>query len=246
MEGLDKSLADFNVQVFESLESTQTYAKQLVQKDPLFKGVILAHQLKGAYGRFGKPFYAPPGGIYMTFVLPDFPVAMSHITMYIAICYARTIKKMTGIDISVKWVNDLFINRKKIAGILTELVQINNQPVYIIGVGLNFHNEKANIPDDLQNIITALYMDAEPTITKDQLTVELINIIMLNTHMTNDQILLEYKKSLFILGEKIQVVNGDISYMATAIDLDNMGHLILQDENGDQKTMIAGEISIRI
>lgn len=237
----NNNISNFDIQFFETMSSTQTYAKEFLQKTPLYRGVIIANEQTDAYGRFGKPFHAPESyGIYMTFVLPNFPVDISHITMYIAICYVRAIKKITGINVFVKWVNDLFIGNLKVAGILTEFIN----DTYIIGIGLNFFNKKEQIPNSLKDVITALYMDNYPQITRNQLTTELINTIM-TLKLTNDEILAEYKNYLFILGKKVIVTNGNIKYTSTAIDLDDMGYLVLESEQGKKETIVAGEVSIR-
>ena len=248
----EQKIQRFQVQVFDTIESTHLYAKELVNNQPDFTGVIIANEQTAGIGRYGKPFHSPgpdeknkARGIYMNFVLPNFPVAMTHVTMYVAVCYVRAIQKTTGRSADIKWVNDLFLNGYKFVGILTEILHVKGDPVTVVGVGLNFYHEQAQIPQELKGVMTALYVDTPPPITRSQLVAALINEVMTKRHMTETAILQAYKDHLFVLGQQVVLVNGEVKQTVTAIDLDDMGYLIVEDETGQKRTLVAGEVSVR-
>ncbi|MCL1935260.1 MAG: biotin--[acetyl-CoA-carboxylase] ligase [Defluviitaleaceae bacterium] len=233
------------IEFFDEMDSTHTKAKTLINNKENI--VIISNSQTNGYGRYGKSFHSPKGrGIYMSFVLNYFNVSIDYITMYVALVVCEAIYKSTGIQPSVKWVNDIFINNYKIAGILVDNFIIGDFNVYVIGIGINFYNEEESIPKELKNVARAIFMDTIPTTTRSELVANIIQFIYEKQHYRNEYILDEYKKLLFILNRIVYLVRDNIFTKVKVLDLDKNGYLIVEDENGTIQKLIAGEVSIRI
>ena len=104
--------------------------------------VIIADRQTGGRGRQGKVFHSPEGGLYMTVLLPcGLPISESiGVTSCTAVCVCRAIDKITGTNCGIKWVNDIYLDDKKLAGILVESVNDYTKmesEYLIIGIGVN-------------------------------------------------------------------------------------------------------------
>jgi len=239
-------IVDANIQIFDSLESTNTTAKELALSGESHGTVIIADGLTGARGRRGRSFYAPKGvGIYISIILrvaADVANSPELITISAAVSVCEAIEKVCGKTSKVKWINDVFLNGKKICGILTEAVTDTNGNLQaiILGIGINF--VKVDIPEELKEIAGAVF-DGEQTIaTRNQLISEVLNNVL--TKKDWNETLENYKQRLFMLGEEVQVETAE-PYVATAIDVDERGRLLVRDENGEVHTLDSGEISVR-
>ena len=145
---IEKKLADNklwnNVYCFETIDSTNNYAKKDIEK--LFHGdiIIADEQLKGR-GRMDKVFYSPKeSGIYMTFILKEniFPDSIKLLSLGISNAVCRAIEEETGIIPELTW-NDIRVGEKKVCGILTEYsveVETGKAEYLIVGIGINVNN----------------------------------------------------------------------------------------------------------
>lgn len=252
------------VTVYDKVDSTNNVAKTLTNCE--IPQLILAdEQLKGR-GRLGRDFYSPPkNGLYMTLAFkPDFNINHAMLTTAtIAVSVANAINKVSGLSPKIKWVNDLYLNNRKICGILTEAetnFETGAVDKLIIGIGINCF--KGKFPDDISN--TAGYLE-EPTIsfTRNQLASEICNEFFGRLEDFNKVLLIrEYKAKSFIIGEQILIYNPAIArslgkpenklndgIRARAIDIDENGGLVVEYLEGlkmrTMETITSGEVTIR-
>ena len=246
---LSKETSHLCIDFHNTIDSTHTLAKELVSTKGETPDIIIANMQTAGYGRFGKSFYSPKDtGIYMNFILRDFPIPPSFVTMYAGIAVCDAISDTTGVQTSMKWVNDIFLNGKKVGGILMENMPAKDgEQIYILGIGINFNTDfkQAEPSEQPNNIATSLFHNETPRATRSELTASIINHIHKCKGYTDRDILDRYKNLLFILGKDIKVTQGKHIYYATALDLDSAGHLIIKDQDGTIKTIIAGEVSVR-
>lgn len=241
-----------NIRVYKTLDSTNKEAKiQAISQETLGSVIISNEQTQGR-GRFGRNYYSPADtGLYMSFILKPEALNLAHpttITAYTAWRVCEAIETLSGLSPSIKWVNDIYLNGKKVAGILTEAIadfETRNISTLIVGIGINVTTKQKMFPREIQNIAGSLYPSGNSTITRNQLAAEIINR-MLETAIPKDDIILEqYKKRLFMLNQEITVFQGKNQYKAKAIDLNNRGNLIVQNEQGETQELSSGEISIK-
>jgi BirA family biotin operon repressor/biotin-[acetyl-CoA-carboxylase] ligase len=143
---------------FEKLESTQKKAKEIAKKAEPWT-VIVAKEQTGGYGRKGNFWYSPKGGLYFSVILPKTKIEdLQILTILAAFCVARILKENFNFEPFIKLPNDVYVNGKKICGILTENIifgkEVRNS---IIGIGLNTNIEK--FPKDLENIATSIKIE---------------------------------------------------------------------------------------
>lgn len=147
-----------------STPSTQIIAHKRA-KDGVPEGtVVVAEEQVEGRGRMGKFWYSPPQtGIWMSLILrPPIPlVDASHLTLVASVGVREAIQKETGLNIQIKWPNDLLVDGKKVCGILTELRGEHDQIHYvIIGIGMNVNVNESEFPEELRDIGTSLAIEA--------------------------------------------------------------------------------------
>ena len=243
------------IKIFASLESTNITAKGLAISGVEHGTTIIAESQTAGRGRYDRKYFSPPGhGIYMSVILRP---AQRHwietptlVTSYAAISVCEAIETATGKKPRIKWVNDIFLDGKKICGILTEAVsdfESGNIQWIVVGIGINFARPDAGFPDDIKHIAGAIFPDGAPTTTRNRLAAEVINQITAFERRYNlKEMLEEYKKRLNMLGQKVTITGSNGSYEAFAIDIDDTGRLIVKKDNGEVFALSAGEVSARV
>lgn len=213
--------------------------------------VLIAESQTDGKGTKGRTFFSPANsGCYMSFLLrPKYSAEeCTLLTTMAAAAVAGAIEKITGEETEIKWINDVYIHRKKVAGILTEakITKDGKGLEYaIVGIGININAPEGGFPDELEQIAgTVVY--GKRAFIKNQLIAEIINRFVEYYHnLPQKKYMSLYRKKLFFLGEEITVVEGEYSYKATAVTVDSMSRLIVTLEDGSEKTLFGGEISIK-
>lgn len=242
-EHLQKKYQNFNFQIFDTIDSTNIYAKKIVKK--LTKNtIIISNSQTNGQGKFGKKFYSPANtGLYMTIVLKESieTLKVFSITFLCALAVCKTIEKLTDIKPKIKWINDIFVNGKKCCGILTECetnFKTNISTNIIAGIGININTVK--FPKDLKDIAVSLQQN---NINKNQMIAEIINnFFKFYTNLNIKQVIEKYKKYCFVLGKDICYTKENIKHIAKALDINDSGNLIVKDINGNLQTLEYEEI----
>lgn len=223
--------------------STQLDAKIGIQEGQNAPRLYLASNQKEAKGRFGRSFHASSGGIYMSLHIQPHvsTIKQPPYTMMIASAIVKAISRLTGIETQIKWVNDIYLGPKKIAGILTEAINSVETGMItdvIIGIGLNFNIKE--IPKELENKATSLF-SKNPNITRNQLITEILKIFFT---VPKADLIKVYKDKSFILDKQITFFEEGKIYQGIANDITDNGALIVQLDNGKTKTLLGGDISL--
>ena len=241
---------NFNFVLLDSVDSTNTYIKNNAEKMSTWTVVLTEEQTAGR-GRLGRVFASPKyAGVYMSILLRlqlDLKL-LPRITACTAVVACRAIERIIEKKPQIKWVNDIFIEGKKVVGILTESVmqvEQGNLDFIVVGIGVNFH--KAAISEDLQEIATALF-DKENF--NNSMRAKFIAYFLqeLKRELANlekNTFFKEYKDRLFILGQTVQITNSTTSFVAKVKDINDSYNLIVELENGEEKTLTAGEVSLK-
>ncbi len=250
----DKDIAD-KIVVHKTLSSTNQTAKLYALDGAEHGTVILSESQTSGRGRLGRSFFSPANtGIYMSIILrPKLAVADSVlITTAVSVAICNAIDTVTGIHAQIKWVNDIFVNNKKVCGILTEAVtdfESGNVEFIVIGIGLNFNTAISDFPTEIQDIAGSLYNKKPNVISRNQLIAEIINQVYdVCNNLDEKKYLIEYKKRSLIVGKEIEVIhlnnNSDKKTFAVAIDIDDNGCLIVRNQDGSLSTLNSGEVQI--
>jgi BirA family biotin operon repressor/biotin-[acetyl-CoA-carboxylase] ligase len=250
---LSKKVTADRIFVYTSLESTNKTAKEMAISEAEHGTVIIADGQTAGKGRCGRNFFSPPGhGIYMSIILHPSQLQFNTptlVTSFAAVAVCEAIEAISGKTPKIKWVNDVFLEGKKICGILTEAVtdyESGNARWIVVGIGINFSSSAIDFPEDLRQIAGAIFSDENPPTTRNHLACEVINRMLAPESSCNEkEMLIEYKKRLMMLGERISVIGDKRPYEAIAVDIDDAGHLIVKKDDGQILSLSTGEISIR-
>ena len=253
-EGIKPFLKDeFNeipITVYKTINSTNTEAKILATSNAKHGTVILSEEQTNGRGRMGRNFYSPAeSGIYMSIILkPNLNIADSVlITTATAVAVCLAIDKFTKFESKIKWVNDIFINDKKVCGILTEAVTdvesgtINS---VIVGIGLNVKTEL--FPTEIKDIAGSIFNSNDNSFIRNQLAAEIINNVLSMCNKLEDRNFLKiYKERSMIIGEKIRYSKNNQWFEGYAEDIDDFGGLVVFHDDGYKEILHSGEISVR-
>lgn len=180
---------------------------------------------------------------------PDFePQNASMLTLVMGVSVAQAIEKL-GVDVSIKWPNDVVVSRKKICGILTEM-RLDGMKIrdVIIGTGINVDQEY--IAPELQDKATSLYLETG----KHYERTDLISLVMEAFEENYDKfvqtcdlsgILCEYNRLLANRGQPVRILDKQAPWEGTALGINAQGELLVKDREGNIKTVRAGEVSVR-
>ncbi len=220
---------------YDVTDSTNLRAREYIKTHNVTHMLFVANGQTAGRGRLGRSFYSPVGsGIYMSYAFKcDAPFCDTvHITTASAVAVARAIKKNTEHTPQIKWVNDIYINDKKACGILCEAVN----GYIIIGVGINVTT--ADFPQGIDGTSIG-------DVNRDGLIADICDGLYLLSQSISDSCYLDYYRAhLLWRGEQIFYTQNNEKYPATLVDIDSLGGLII-NENGVQKTLRSGEISIK-
>ncbi|MGT2925765.1 biotin--[acetyl-CoA-carboxylase] ligase [Streptococcus cuniculipharyngis] len=227
----------------EKSSSTQTDAREGIQKNHACPALYLADGQEQAVGRFGRPFYTEDqGGIYMTLHLkPTRPLSQLAVyTMMIATSIVKAIEGLTQQRCQIKWVNDIYLNQKKIAGILLESIHREDQQAtdLLIGVGINF--AISTFPPELASKAGSLFQE-HPSISRSQLICEIWRIFQ----ETPEQDLIKvYRDKSMVLDQLVSFTENGQTFQGLAIDISQKGELIVQLANHETKILSSNEVSL--
>ncbi len=248
--------------VLSEIDSTNEEIKRRVRDGKKKDLVIISDMQTGGKGRRGRDFFSPAGtGIYMSILFcPDDKNAsdLILITTAAAVAVAHAIGEVCGKDTKIKWVNDVYLNDRKICGILTESVndpETGRIKYVICGIGINVKKPK-EIPDDIKDIIGYIYDDTNDTnASRNEIAAAVINQLQLYYDRLPDRSFLkEYKERSMVIGKsilfgspgKIAGVPGDDWEKAKAVDIDDEGGLVVECIDGSVRTLHTGEITLRL
>jgi len=235
--------------IYGETDSTNLRAKEVAANAP--EGtVIIAHSQTAGRGRLGRSFFSPDSsGLYMSIILhPDISAEKCiFITTAAAVAVCETLEDIIGCQCGIKWVNDIFIDGKKVCGILTESIFSGEKiTAAILGIGINIYEPADGFPPELKDIAGAAAKRKEPDL--HNLTAAGIIRRFMKYYKAKDTSLYldSYRKRNFVCGKKVYLVKASGEKMPIFVEgIDNNCRLIVRHENGDCDCISSGEISLR-
>ena len=252
-EIIEKERKNRRIQYFERVDSTNTFAKKILMEGESYPDIIIANEQEQGRGRLGREFYSPKGtGIYCSFILDPFIKIENSILVTVAasVAVSRAIEKVTKKDTRIKWINDIYIDDKKVCGILTEAVTDFETGIIgkiILGIGINFNTPSESFPDEITDRASSVFMDDTFGVTRNQLIAQLIiEIDECMNDIENDEIIRYYRNKSLVLGKMLEITyfGQEKPIQGKAVDIDRNGFLIIETKNG-LLTLNSGEVSIR-
>lgn len=239
---------------FDIIDSTNTRAKSLAAAGAPHGTVLIADSQCAGRGRLGRVFQSPPdSGIYMSVILRPhcLPAALMHLTCATAVATCDAVEETLGFRPGIKWINDLVYDRKKLAGILTEL-SVNTKTALVdyavVGIGINCNQTAEDFSSELQGIACSARMVCGKSVDRCYLAAGVIQALekMSRELFSNqDTIMARYRKDCVTVGSEVAVVRGDDRQYGKALDVANDGSLLVAFADGHTAAVNSGEVSIR-
>jgi BirA family biotin operon repressor/biotin-[acetyl-CoA-carboxylase] ligase len=240
---------------YEHLPSTNTTARELAKDGAADGTVVIADRQSAGRGRLQRAFFSPEGtGLYMSVIVRrDLPATDAlRLTTMAAVATAQTIECMIGRQVGIKWVNDIYLDGKKVCGILTEgsiLPGEKKLQYAVIGIGVNITPREGGFPPEIAHIAGAILPsvdDAESA--RSTLAAGILNRLMFLLDQDDPNLCLdEYRRHLILRDRDIIVYGADETpRFARALDIDEEYRLLVRFEDGSQAALDSGEVSIKL
>lgn len=259
-ELLDFSFSDRRIICLDMIDSTNNYAKKLIEQGCDGWTVIVAEGQSNGRGRLGRTWVSPKGkGLYMSVILG--PVSGQNscnlITLGASIAVANSIKKLIGESPKIKWPNDILLDGSKVCGILTEIVLNSKGQNYIVlGIGVNVHAKEQDFPDDIKNKATSIHKfmeekgrrisDSSKLLLAVGILSEIDNLITEDCRLSDVNVAMDtYRKLSASLGGRVMFINKERECKGIALDIESDGALVIQCDDGEIRKLFSGEVSIR-
>ena len=241
-----------SVEFHSSIDSTNNRAKALAAAGCPQGTLVVADCQTAGRGRQGRPFYSPAGtGVYFSLVLrPSFPLAdVTFITSYAAVCTARAMEEIFDVDVQIKWVNDIFVAGHKCCGILTEaavLPETGGVDYAVVGIGINVSEPDGGFPDEFSDVAHALCPHGpDDGDARARLVARITDLLMADVDaIPTCPHLATYRKHSLLDGRTVTVFEGQASYTATVIGVNDDFTLEVELANGTRKALSSGEVHI--
>jgi len=243
---------ELSLHVFDSVDSTNLVLRQLANQGAPEGTVVISAEQTGGRGRKGRSFYSPVGtGVYVSLLLKPkiAPDDATLITTTAAVAVSEAVEALSGRTAGIKWVNDVFMDGKKVCGILTEgsFDMESGQFEYaILGTGINVYTPAGGFPEEIRSVAGSVLTQSAPD-GKNRMIAEYLNRFLplyrdLGSSLTNA----EYRRRSFVLGKMVNVIANDGTTPARALDVDEKCRLIVEYADGRREALSSGEISVKI
>lgn len=236
--------------ILDEVDSTNRYLKELAKNSTINHMVVIANQQTGGRGRLGRNFVSSQGkGIYMSILIrPDFSIHLAKkITCMVSVAITKAIDKLTGAQTSIKWVNDIYLNHKKICGILTEgatSLEQNSMEYVIIGIGINCYHQVFD--EELGKKATTIEDELGIIVSRNELISKIINEVdeYISDFDASSQLFMkEYIDKSFVIGRDVELQKGNTIMLVKVKDINSDGELIVEDIDKKEITFASGEIT---
>ncbi len=257
-EGRELALADLRtvrlgrpLLFFDRLDSTSTYAAELGRSGwPEGTAVLAATQTAGR-GRRGRVWFSPQGGgVWLSVLLrPPVPAGEApRMSLAAAVATAAAIRRVSGLGCDLKWPNDLLLDGRKVAGILTEaFAACDHAAFWVVGVGINLAVPESQWPPDLRAKATSLAAAGRQVHAHDLVGALLESLEAAYFGLLGgewDELRAAWIAGSSMMGRKVMVRGAGGTALGVAVDLGPLGELVLELEDGTRLAVTSGEISI--
>lgn len=238
----------FCIEVVEEVTSTNEILKAKAKKGELapYHVLIASYQSQGK-GRLGRTFFSPKhSGLYMSVYFEAEGLEESlKTTMQAGVCALKTMGELLSEPLQIKWVNDIYYQRKKVAGILTEGVMLphTNKWGLIMGIGINFYQTTEKMPSEVAQIAGYLFETSKDNL-KNHFIAEFLKLFY-KMREEGISFIEDYKEGILRGERRIEVIKKEKRYFGEILAVTDQGHLVVRTEEGIVEELSSGEISTR-
>lgn len=237
-----------NIIIRQAVSSTMDEAFEQANRGAEEGTVVCAESQTKGRGRMGRSWVSPKGkGIYLSVILrPQLaPSQAAQLTLMTAVAVCEALQKVSGVDVRIKWPNDLLVKNRKVSGILTEMsAEVDRIKFIVVGIGINVNASK----DDLPPSATSLKVEAKKNFPR----VPVIQEILRSLEKWYDPlptagfepVLRRWKELSMTLGKRVKISELNGSVEGEAVDLANDGGLLIRNISGVIVKKMSGDVAI--
>ncbi len=241
------------IEYFETIDSTNREAKKSAAAGAKDGLLVIAEEQTHGRGRLDRTWTSPKGANLLFSLVcrpPIPPQRVFRLNMVASVSIAEAVESLTPLTPEIKWPNDIYIGRRKLAGLLTEFSAGPDSLDYaVVGIGLNVNFDPKNHPE-ISDTATSVYAETGRRWSR----VELLAGILGRMDVWYDKLLAgedgnlasEWNRRSLVLGREVEIRSFDDVLRGTAETIDESGALILTDENGSQVRVTCGDVSLRL
>jgi BirA family biotin operon repressor/biotin-[acetyl-CoA-carboxylase] ligase len=238
---------------YQRVRSTNDVALQRAQNGASEGTLVVAEEQTAGRGRLGRTWYSPPRvGLWASLILrPQMaPSRVFHLTICGALALAETVYARTHLPVRVKWPNDVFVRGKKLAGVLTETQLDQNEVRFVVlGVGMNVNQAPHDFPKVLRGKATSLQAELGRAIFRIPLLQDFLLQFEEMYHQFQDRglapFLDRWRQLSLVLGQRVKIQVGGKKFSGLAVDIEQTGALVLEEDSGKRRCLLAGDVSLK-
>lgn len=234
---------------YEQIDSTNRVAKALVREGSVSGTIVRAGMQSAGKGQNGRTFNSPAGGLYFSLLLqPDLQLEqLPLITLATGVACREVIYSLCKLEARIKWPNDIYLNDKKVAGILCENVILNSSetPTVVIGVGLNVNSKMADFPPEIQSIVTTLFEQLKTELDLNRLLSSLVTAIIHNVScLRGDQqgVLDRWQRYDYLADKPVVHTAGSVTTQGIGGGITPKGYYRITDYQGVGHCIVGGQL----
>jgi BirA family biotin operon repressor/biotin-[acetyl-CoA-carboxylase] ligase len=249
--GLGESIFGRNVLVYDSLDSTNAVARELGSKGAPEGTLVLAEEQTAGRGRMGRRWWSPKYGNLLFSVLLRPALTANRVfalTMAFALAGAEAVEFVSGVIPCIKWPNDLFVSNRKLGGVLTELSTCaGSVEQMVLGMGLNVNWNPAAEKCG-RYAATSVRLESDRWVSREELLVEIVERLEVyyGAIVSGDVVAIKrrWDDRSMLLGKWVTVDTGQEMIRGRALEIDDIGALILECGSGETRQILNGDVSL--
>lgn len=246
------------LQFFETIDSTNTEALRQLDSASAFsdlhKKVIWSRHQTAGRGRMNRPFFSPESGVYISMIyVPASTEGFDPgiFTATAAVAVSRAVKEFYGKETTIKWVNDIYVNGRKVSGILAEgKLDRNGKPGTVVtGIGVNIYTPEEAFPEEFRKRAGSVL--SEPDNRNPEDFVKLISEYVFRFYDSPDllpDLMQEYRNLSNLTGKEVTVTPvismAEGKYTALVEGISDKAELIVKLPSGERRFLSSGEVSL--
>ena len=227
------------VVLLETVGSTSTEAKALLTQGETEGTIVIARTQTAGRGRKDRPWLSPVGGLYFSIILkPPLGDENTPLLGLLCACAVRRALHTLGVNVQVKWPNDILVEDRKIAGILSEAVSIDNETIgIVIGIGVNQNCPISEMPSGLQWPTASIIDELGKETSNESLLCDIVNeidslLMVVKINSSFSAIVEEWRKTSSTLGKPVRIREDGKITDGIARDIGEDGSLLVETDEG--------------
>lgn len=238
-----------NVFSYDEVDSTNDQASRFAEDGGAEGTLVLAEAQRKGRGRLGREWVSlKQTGLWSSLVLKPqvHPSKVATLTLMAALAVVEAIEQVSGLQAQIKWPNDVYLNGKKVCGILSEMRSEPDQIRFVIlGVGVNLN--LTDFPEEIQSVATSVSAESGQTVSRVLFLCHYLETFeKLYTQFPGNvaDVIEQAKEKCLTLGNNVTIKVGDQTVEGKAIDLDETGALILEKQDGLREKIYSGDLQL--